>query len=501
MSSVKLLSSFLRNWRISLVILIVSSATASPSLAQSVAGTLSSVHTVDEGTIDGCPNVIENIWTWTFTDPSGGTHPFPVSTQTFQQRGAKGTPCQPTITTAWEGWSTDNLYYLEATGGSGEVSQAAAFVSPAYQVVSILYAAPGNKSSAGFTNSTSDGATTTVGSSFTQGQSITFTYGFSPIASGSLSFGTSSTSSNSDAFTETFSDASGVSLSNSSTSNAINHSYDTFLIWLNPEVTVVTNGVAPVSYSVGVQPLANGTTPNPDIVDITANVMQPNASGVTTVPATWLNHQINPATGAQTPGLAGICKGVIAAEYAANTCTLADQCGCKPSDFAPILALDPLLSLPGTTSPLSVDTSGASACDDPNGSDKCRYAPVTVAPGNLNQVVVTLSGPDAQGDPTTCNNFTQGSSTTTSQTLGESTTESVSTSFKSGPGIGFSLTTTNTLSWMQSESTGTAAGTGYSEAVNLCSNTVGCGQDIPVYQDTVFHTFVFQQPSNNNSCP
>ncbi len=473
----------------------------SPARAQSVSGTLSSVETVQQGTIDGCPNVIEDTWTWTFTDPSGGKHPFPVSTQFFQQRGAKGTPCQPTITTAWDGWSTDGLYYLEATGGSGSVPEAAAIVSPLYKVVSILYDAPGNKSSVGFTNSTSDGTTTTVGSSLSDGKSITFNYGFSQILSGSLSFGITNTTSNSSAFTDTFSDASGVTLDNNAASNAINHNYDTFLIWMDPKVTVVTNGVSPVNYSVGVQPLANGAVPDPDILEITANVMEANGSGNSTVPATWLNHQINPATGAQTPGLAAICKNLIASEYAANTCTLADQCGCKPSDFAPILALDPLLKYSGTTSPLIVDASGITACDDPNGSDNCRYVPVTTSPGSTNQVVETLSGPDAAGDPTACNPFTQGSSTTTSLTFGAAVTDSVSTSVKSGPSIGFSLTTTNTWSWTESESTGTSAGSGYSEGVNFCSSTVGCGQDIPIYQDTVYHTFVFQQPANNNSCP
>jgi hypothetical protein len=373
---------------------------------------------------------------------------------------------------------------------------------PAYQVTSIVYAPPGNKSSAGFTDTTTNGTTTTLGSSFQDSNTITFTEGFSFLGAGgsvSESFGVSATKTNSNAFTETFSDATGVTnQSNSNNPNPINHNEDLFLIWLNPQLTVKLNGSTPVSYSVGVQGAVL-----PDIVEIFASNMEANGSGVTTVPATWLNQQTDPVTGAQTPGLAAICANLIQAEYAANTCTLADQCGCVPRDFAPILALDPLLGYSGTTSPLNANISSATDCGSlptaVSGSN-CRYVPVPSSPGSSLQEVQTLTGPESQGGNYNCNTFTQQENTSMTQTYGGSVGESVGFSFKAGSPV-FSVTQANTLTWSQSQSTGTANGSGSSQTVNLCSATVGCGEDIAIYEDTVYHTFVFQQPTGNNSCP
>lgn len=53
---------------------------------------------------------------------------------------------------------------------------------------------------------------------------------------------------------------------------------------------------------------------------------------------------------------------------------------------------------------------------------------------------------------------------------------------------------------MQSQSIGTASGSGNTQTVNLCSATVGCGEDIAIYEDTEYHTFVFQEPPANSSC-
>jgi hypothetical protein len=380
-------------------------------------------------------------------------------------------------------------------------------------VTSIIYAAPGDLSSDGYTDTTSLGTITTVGSSFTYGQSITFTEGFGDCTIGcvsaSESFGVSASSSSSHAFAETYTDGTGVSnASVKSNPDAINHNEDLFLIWVDPQVTVVGTPPTPNTYSVAVEPTANGQTPLPDILEITALVMEANSAGVTTVPATWLNQQYNTETGQYTPGLANICKNVKTTEYNAGTCTLADQCGCTAADFAPILQQDPLLyyngitkplsPYPNTVSPLVADTSGATTCGalPTAASSKCRYVPVPSVPGSNIPETVTLSGPSCAGCNNNPNTFQQGENQNTTITLGEQTQESVGDSIKGGT-TGFSVTLANTWTWTQSESTGTSTGSGVMQTVTLNSATVGCGQTIPVYEDTVFHTFVFQQPAGS----
>jgi hypothetical protein len=292
-------------------------------------GNLTYTSSTSTTTASGC-SVSTTGYDWTFEDPSGGAHPFPGSSAMTIRVGVGS--CKGGSSTTLSTWSTDGLYYLQATGGIGAITQESSTLFPKYKVTSIVYAPPGNKSSAGYAATTTNGTTTTLGQSFTNSNTITFSEGISAFGTGgsaSQSFGTSVTTSNGSAFTETFTDATGVTnQSNSSSPNAINHGQDLFLIWLNPQIVVV-GGPAPVSYSVGVQ----GSV-LPDIVPIFASTMQANASGMTTVPATWLNPQSDPVTGVQTPGLASICANFNNAEYLASACTLADQCGCTPQDFA-----------------------------------------------------------------------------------------------------------------------------------------------------------------------
>lgn len=368
---------------------------------------------------------------------------------------------------------------------------------PKYQVTSIIYSPPGNQSSSGFTKSTINGTTTTLGNSFGNAQSISFTEGFKPYGTGpsvTESFGLSFTSTNTSAFTETYTDATGVSNQTfGGNGDAINHNMDLFLIWLNPQVEVALSGSTPVSYTVSNQGLADVA---PDILKISAITMMPNGLGNTTVYPGYLWEQTDPSTQAPTPGLASICAHVIVSEYTSKTCTLADQCGCRPSDFAPILALDKLLNQPGTSDPTSVDGSGSSACSNPTPSLDCRYVPVPLAPG---QSPIQLSGPQSSGGNSNPNTFTQTDSTTKTQTYKGTTVESVGVSFKAGSPV-FSLSIGDTLMWSQTQSTGTTNGSSNAEMVSLNSNTLGCIEDIDIYEDTSYHTFAFAQPTNNSTC-
>src|SRR5262249_45974893 len=135
--------------------------------------------------------------------------------------------------------------------------------------------------------------------------------------------------------------------------------------------------------------------PNPgqpqiqDQVEVFAATMMDNGQGHTTVPLAILVPQI--VNNQHLPGLGNICANN--QPYQNNTCTLANQCGCVPSDFAPILAVDPLINFAPTDNPLNADVSGAAACTNPSHTANCRYVPVMVSNGSNVQINELLAGP------------------------------------------------------------------------------------------------------------
>ena len=151
--------------------------------------------------------------------------------------------------------------HLEFTGESGGYGYATAVSTgtydPAYKVVSILYAPPGNQSTQGYTVSTTNGTTSTIGDGFTYSQQLTFSAGIAGVLGGSASWGYSTGNSDSQAFTQSWTDATGYvnndmgkSSLNPNASNVENHNLDLFLIWLNPQVAVVNDN------SIGLPPFS-----------------------------------------------------------------------------------------------------------------------------------------------------------------------------------------------------------------------------------------------------
>lgn len=422
-------------------------------------------------------------------------------------------PCGINLTTSLSVGSTDGLWYLQATGASGTVTSITpGIIYPKYQIQSIIYATPGNVSSNGFTNSTTDGTTTSVGSSFQAGDTTTYSVSTGFLGLGSTiswSFGNSATTGNTSALTETITDATGVlNASNSGSPNSINHQNDMFVIWVNPAVYIYQAGLDSVTYFQGTQLQTTGD-PSPgkpesyqDQVEVFAQAMIANSKGVTTVPLTALETYTAP-DGEVLPGLAIICANQA---YYPNSCSSDPnkQCGCVPSDFTSILAQDPILNYTSTESPLNADTSGATVCETPGTTSSCRYVPVPSSPGSKVQEVELLSGPDEVGGNRPINTFTQTDTDQTTETLSEvdAYTEGSSTeeSFKFF-GTGISIKNANQWTWSNSESIGAINGTANAMTVTLSSSTVDCYQEIPIFEDTVYHTFVFQQPAGNTSCP
>jgi hypothetical protein len=398
-----------------------------------------------------------------------------------------------------------NLTVTENTGRAANITvSVGTSVDPYFKVVSILYTAPGNLSSASFTNTETNGTTTSVGSNFTTSVADTFSYGFVGASVG-FTFGASTSTGNTHAFTESIADASSIAdAGNSAGPNTVNHSQDLFLLWLNPEVTT-----AAAPYSLNTQYL-NGAAEPVDTVEVFGSEMQPNSSGLTSITAAHLNKQYDRNTNAYTlPGVANVCASLhgstaiskYVTEYANNSCSLADQCGCTPKDLAPIVAQDLFLnatpSRNGTTatSPYNFDSSGT-LCSSPNASDNCRYVPVACSTASCN-----LAGPSEPGGNRPVNSFTQTDSSQTTLTFSESSSESLGYTLRAGLGTGPSVQSTTTWTWTDTQSLGEINGQANSLAFSLSSNTVGCSQDILVFEDTVFHTFVLQQAPNDSSCP
>jgi hypothetical protein len=437
--------------------------------------------------------------------------------------------CKFTTFTHLDTLSTDGLYYLQATANVGSVSAESTF-NPLYKVVSVLYSPPGNQSSQGYADATTNGTTTTISSSFTFASDLTFSSGIKDVLGGSATVGWSTTSNNSSASTQTFTDTTTLATDDNSNStynptgsNAVNHNLDSFAIWLNPQVQVMSDGTGfttPVSYTEGSQPTSGVSAIVADIIVLPAITMEATpagTSGVTTVPVQYLIPQAIASdvdgVNSYMPGLGAVCKNnTLYLEQAASSspstptyCTQANQCGCVPSDFVNILQTDPLLNYNGTTftatpyagteSPLELDGSGASACAEnpvPSGDD-CRYVIVPTTAGSTTPLFEPLSGSDGVIYGVT-------DATTHTETTGHTISHSVGLSFGGGVLLA-SLVTKDTWTWTDGETVGSVNGTANTMNVTLKTSTAGCDENVNIYEDTLYHTFAFQIPTGIITCP
>ncbi|MFZ0814534.1 MAG: hypothetical protein WAM78_03390 [Candidatus Sulfotelmatobacter sp.] len=402
---------------------------------------------------------------------------------------------------------TQYSYYVGSSfspcerAGFGVVQISLKELAPEYKVLSIIYDAPGNGSQNGYTQSSTDGTTTGISETFTNGTSTSYTesFGFAGFGAFSSSIGWSygeasvTGSSSSSSFSVT--SAEGVANKTASGApNATNHQQDLFLIWLNPFVVLEQTGASSVAYSLSVPPQpGNSTLPQTqDVVQVFAASMLPNTNGNTSVPTSILEPQ-RLTDGEVLPGLAAICANQT---YYPNECSddPNGQCGCMPKDFQKILAADLILNLPGTTAPTSVNNST-------NGN---RFAEIMNGSTPLYEL---LAGPQQQGGNSNPNTFSvaDANQTSYSSTQGTTTTTSYSAGFSFGSVsmMGWSLqaTNTDTFTWNDTESFGGVYGQTHQAMVTLSSSTVGCSEDVAIFEDTVFHTFAFQQPTGNSSCP
>ncbi len=336
------------------------------------------------------------------------------------------------------------------------------FFNPTYNILSIVYSPPGDHSSNGFANTTSTGTTSTVGNNFQAGTTTTYSAGGGLLGQGSLgvTFGVSAATGDSTAFSVTYQNGNGSQLL--SVSQPIDHSQDQFFLWLNPQVSFSSGTSSTATYTVG--------TVNSQPMDI-INV---NAAGLQTpslIPLSVLLPQtIQP--GVTLPGLENICANPLPPDQ----CTQANACGCVPSDFAAILAADPLIGVSQLTPPSQIDSS--------------RFVFVN------SQI---LEGPAQAGGGPVLNSFTESDSTLQSLTETESFTSSTAYTSSSGFDIPFLFTLTisnsSSFAFTTTESQGTQSGSSHTASVTLGSSKVACFEHVDIYEDTAFHTFSFALPA------
>ena len=380
---------------------------------------------------------------WNYRDSSGVNHAFAGSTQQVVGESAQCTGNEyPTTSIV----ATNGAYTLTAIGKTGTVT-ITENIYPQYHILSLLYDAPGNQSTTGIMDTTFNGVTNSIGSTFVSGVTMTYTaggtfFGIGGSGSSSVSFtnGTGTTS----AFTDTITN--GQSLTLKSARNPVDHTNDTFWLWLNPQVTVTQTGASAATYSLA--------PPSGQVMDaVRVSVAQ--LQNPSTIPPAVLG----PITinGVVYPGLSNIC---------------ANPSKCVPSDFAAILATDPIISITSNTSPVLIDPK--------------RYFALNPPPSPFPFLEYGSS------DGLTLTDQSQ-----TAQTQTETTSYSTSYSTEVGGSlrdtpIDFSISfrTTDTFTWTQSVSLTNTSGTSHQMNLTLATSTSGCDESVDVYEDYDYHTFV-----------
>lgn len=383
----------------------------------------------------------------------------------------------------------------------------AGMIYPKYRVESIVYVTPGNHSNNSFTDALTDGITTGIGSSFANTTSITYSVGlnFLGLLGSTASWTTSQTNTvgYTELTTQTISSAVGVGLaSNASSPNTVSHIGDLFVIWTNPAVQIYQTGPQSIEYGLGTQPQTAGD-PDPGSPQAYSVDEQVQAAAMQNgqVPFGALTPYTAP-DGEKLPGLGNICAST---QYYPNSCTPANQCGCTSQDFAGILAQDLVLNYPATETPLDADGSPSDYCSsgNPATTDNCRYIPVLTS--EKEPLSVLLSGPDEPGlgSPVTPLSLTDMYQIATTQTTSTAQTVGFTYGYNFNPGgNGPTITTGTSFTWSNSQSSGEVNSTAHTMQGQLSSSTVSCYDFINVFEDTVFHTYLFQMTApDSTSCP
>jgi hypothetical protein len=393
---------------------------------------------------------------WSYLDSAGVAHAFPGESYYIQGSAANCPSAGNYGFTASLADGTGSIT-LKTLGASGTIS-ITANIFPKYQILSLIYSPPGNQSTNGFTDTTFYGTTNSVSNSFSAGVTFTFTasggvFGIGGGTSASVGFtqGYGTTS----AFTNTITN--GQTLTLKSARNPVDHTNDTFWIWLNPLVTITQTGSAAATYAL--------SPPSGQVMDaVRVNVAE--LQTPSTIPLPVLEPIV--INGVTYPGLSNIC----AHPLPASQCTQANSCGCVPSDFTQMLATDPIISITSDEPPSQVDPK--------------RYFALNPPPSPFPFLEYGTS------DQITLTDASQGSETQTETTTYQTTYSTMGGSTVTSTPVDWTLQwkVTDTFTWTQSVSLTNFSGTSHQMTLVLATSTPNCDEAIDVFEDYNYHTFV-----------
>jgi hypothetical protein len=375
---------------------------------------------------------------------------------TFTPNGVDGSFGGNFVSTYQDGCNPYD-YYVISVEYSGDSMIPVATASPRYQVLSLLYVAPGNESSSGFSNTQSAGATTSYSHNFTTGTSLSFSGGILG-ASNSVTFSKSQSQGASNSFQTNYQATSSSQLS--STQQKMDHTQDQVYLEIDPTITLTQNGDASGFFQIGPSVDATGTFTNGTPADIiNANIAGFNNPSL--IPVGALKSQVRQA-GTTLPGLKYLCANPLPD----NECTQANACGCVASDFAAIPPQDELANVTNDS-------------EQPNSVDSARY------------VFITSEPLEATGNTYDVNDSNISGYSTSS---GTSYTVSYGHSWKlSGP-FTIGITGTTSLEYDQTQTVGTQNGTAHDATVTLKTSDANCFEYVDIYEDTTYHTFAYALP-------
>ncbi|HLI76613.1 MAG TPA: carboxypeptidase-like regulatory domain-containing protein, partial [Acidobacteriaceae bacterium] len=113
-----------------------------------------------------------------------------------------------------------------------------------------------------------------------------------------------------------------------------------------------------------------------------------------------------------------------------------------------------------------------------------------------------LEGPSSPGGSSVTYNFSESDSQLS--TTGTTTTQGYSVATTNGGNVDFgifklSFSRTNTWTWSNTYGSARSDGTTHTANVTFGSSTYTCAAYVDIYEDTMFHTFAFRQPSSGCS--